>query len=69
MHDIFAFLKSINFIDEENILKDVIIDKVVLNKKTETFNVYLKSPNVLPFAIIDKLINGNYKINNFLCVN
>jgi len=69
MHDIFAFLKSINFIDEENILKDVIIDKVVLNKKTETFNVYLKSPNVLPFAIIDKLINGNYKINNLYKCN
>lgn len=69
MHDINAFLKSINFNDEENILKDIIIDKVVLNKKTETFNVYLKSSTVLPFNIIDQLINGSYKINGLYKCN
>lgn len=69
MHDINAFLKSINFVDEENILKEVIIDKVVLNKKNETFNVYLKSKTVLPFSIIDKLINGTYKINGLYKCN
>ena len=63
MHDIKSFLKSINFDDENNLLNDVTIEKVVLNKKSETFSVYLKSENVLPYDIIDKLINGSYLIN------
>ena len=69
MHDINNFLTSINFNDEENILKDVIIEKVVLNKKSETFNVYLKSNQVLPFNIINKLINNKYKINGLYNCN
>ena len=64
MHDIKAFLKSINFNDEDNILKDVEVKKVVLNKKNETFNVYLTSKELLPFNIVDSLINNKYKINN-----
>ena len=63
MHDIKSFLKSINFDDENNLLNDVTIEKVVLNKKSETFSVYLKSENVLPYDIIDKLISGSYLIN------
>lgn len=63
MHDIKSFLKSIDFDDENNLLNDVTIEKVVLNKKSETFSVYLKSENVLPYGIIDRLINGSYLIN------
>ncbi|MCM1052901.1 MAG: PolC-type DNA polymerase III [Ruminococcus sp.] len=64
MHDINSFLKSINFIDEDGILKDVIVDKVKLNRETETFSVYLKSSKVLPFSLMNDLINNSYKINN-----
>ncbi len=69
MHDINAFLKSINFVIEEEIVENITIDKVVLNKKTETFNVYLKSTKVLPFNVINELINGKYKINNLYKCN
>ncbi len=64
MHDLNSFFKSINFNDKEELLKDVNISKVVLNKKEKIFNVYLKNSTVLPFNIIDKLINNKYKINN-----
>lgn len=64
MHDIKSFLNSIHFNDEENILKEVTIEKVILNKKNESFTVYLKSVKVLPFAVMDKLINGEHKIND-----
>ena len=48
MHDIKSFLKSINFIDDNNTFDKVEIEKVILNKKSETFSVYLKSKTVLP---------------------
>ncbi len=64
MHDINAFLESINYEDDKELLKDFTITKVLLNKKNETFTVFLESPTVLPFTVIDKLINTKYKINN-----
>lgn len=64
MHDIKSFLASINFLDNEEILKNVIIDKVKLNKENETFRVFLKHSQVLPFAVMNKLLTENYKIND-----
>lgn len=64
MHDIHSFLKSINFIDENHILSDVEIEKVILNKKDERFTVYLYSKNVLPYHIMNELLKKEYKINN-----
>ena len=60
--EIEKFLKSINLDIEE---KDKLtISKVVVNTKEETFKVYLNCDNVLPFNVGDKLINGEYKIND-----
>ncbi len=64
MHDIKTFLKSINFSDSEELLNEVQITKVILNKKNASFNVFLTSNKVLPFDLVDTLINGEYKIND-----
>lgn len=68
MHDIKAFFKSINFMSINKDLEEMTIDKVILNKKEEVFNVYLHSKKVLPITDIDALkdaslnkINGEYK--------
>ena len=73
MHDIHSFFKSINFIPEKNTFDEIEIEKVILNKKSETFNVYLYSKNVLPIEEVDALlnakenkINGIYKCNIIL---
>ena len=63
MHDIKSFLTSINFLDEDNVLQDVVIEKVKLNKKTEIFSVFLKSSKVLPFLIAKSLVHTTHKIN------
>ena len=49
------FFDSINFICDEEIFKSVSVKKVVLNKLTETFKVYLESDNVLPYNEVIKL--------------
>ena len=61
------FLKSINFeyLDE---LKNVYIEKVILNEKEEIFDVYLRNKECLPYNIVSSLINNKYKINNkYMC--
>ena len=64
MHDIHSFFKSINFICDTSFFDEVEIEKVVLNKKNETFNVYLRSKKVLPIEEIDKLLKAKEnKIN------
>ncbi len=69
MHDIKAFLKSINLDLEDNLKENLEIVKVGLNKKNELFNVYLKIKGNLPFEIIETLVKGKYKINNLYSVN
>ena len=64
MHDLKSFFKSINFEYDEKTFANVEIAKVVLNKKQEVFNVYLHSPKVLPYEVMNKLITSNYLINN-----
>lgn len=70
MHDIHSFFKSINFTPETNNFDEIEIEKVVLNKKEEVFNIYLHSKKVLPMNEVDSLfhasknkINGEYKCN------
>ncbi len=67
MEELKRFLASINF-DYCDDLNRTIIDKVVLKKDTETYNVYLKSENVLDYDLVISLfnaakkgINGTYK--------
>ena len=73
MHDIKAFFKSINFTSINQDLEEMTIDKVILNKKEEVFNVYLHSKKVLPITDIDALreaslnkIKGEYKCNIYI---
>ena len=70
MHDIHSFFQSINFVPETNNFDEIEIEKVVLNKKEEVFNIYLHNKKVLPIKEIDALleasknkINGEYKCN------
>ena len=70
MHNIESFFKSINFASKDEDFKELEIEKVVLNKKDEVFNVYLKSKKVLPILEVDELlkasknkINGKYAGN------
>ena len=69
MNELERFFKSINFIDENQDFQTVEIKKVVINKKTEEFTVYLKAEKVLKKDIIDSLfkatknkINGQKKV-------
>lgn len=64
MHNLEAFLNSIDFNFDEEVFKEVEVEKVLLNKKSETFKVCLHSNRVLPYDITNSLINGSYKINN-----
>lgn len=64
MHNLEAFLNSIDFSFDEEVFKEVEVEKVLLNKKSETFKVCLHSNRVLPYDITNSLINGSYKINN-----
>ena len=64
MEELKRFLSSINFeyIDE---LKDTYIEKVVLNKETLVYNVYLRSKNVLNYDLVIDLFNASKRgINN-----
>ncbi len=68
MHDINSFLESIGVTDETHAFKDILIDKVKLNKKTQNFSVYLVSKNVLPIKDANILLNKKYKIHdNYPC--
>ena len=52
------FFDSINFIYNEEIFKNVIVTKVILNKVHETFKVYLRSEDILPFDDVVKLYDA-----------
>ncbi len=65
MHNIDLFFKSINFTFENPLFKEIVIEKVVLNKKSEVFTVYLRAPKVIPIEDIDLLFKAaENKINN-----
>ena len=70
MNDLTSFFHSIEFSPREGIFDNTRIEKVVLNKKEEAFNVFLRAKNVLPIEDLDALleaknnkINGKYKCN------
>ncbi len=56
MNELERFLDSISFTHKEE-LKDTEISKVIYKKKTNLYEVYLKSKNVLPYNIVIDLIN------------
>ena len=69
------FLKSISF-DDLSIVDSIDIDKVILNKQKETFDVYLSLEKPLDVSIINKLIecsnngiNGDKKCNIYFKCN
>lgn len=64
MHDIKAFLDSISFDYLEEDFKDVKVQKVLLNRTSETFRVVLHAIKVLPYEVVFKLLNGEFKIKN-----
>ncbi len=60
MEELVRFLNSINF-DYEDELSNTIIDKVILKKDTNTYNVYLRSENVLSYDLVNRLFNSAKK--------
>ena len=70
-----SFLNSISYENKDN-LKDLNIEKVVLKKSSETFEVYLKSEKPIDCLYIDELfkcakkgINGDKKCKIFIEYN
>ena len=64
------FFKSIDFEDLNNDFKDTLVEKVVVKKKTGSFEVFLVSENHINPEAINKLlkkskkgINGKNKVN------
>ena len=60
MEELVRFLNSINF-DYEDELSNTVIDKVILKKDTNTYNVYLRSENVFKGYLCHILNNTIYK--------
>lgn len=56
MEELIRFFKSINFEFTDD-FKDTIIEKVVFNRETKIYNVFLKSKNVIKYDIINDLFN------------
>ena len=64
MKELYRFFKSINFTDKNGSFKDAKIEKVVINKQTEKFRVYINCVNVIDINIIDSLyLAAKNKIN------
>ncbi len=60
MDELNRFFKSIKFEDIE-LFSDTVVEKVVYNRETEIYNVYLKSKNVIDYQVITKLFNAAKK--------
>ncbi len=59
--DVKRFLNSIQFPIDEELLKKLEIEKVLLHKMTNTFEVILKNPDVLPYETVKKLFLASSK--------
>ena len=59
--DVVRFLDSISFGDNRDEVKDVNIEKVLLHKKDETFEVVMTRPQVLPYEVATSLIQASKK--------
>lgn len=64
MKEVEKFFLSINYDFNLDLINDINVEKVYLNKQYETFLVVLRCSRVLPFKDIYNLINNEYKINN-----
>ena len=60
MEELKRFLKSINF-EYNNALDNTVIEKVILKKDTLTYNVFLRSENVLDYDLVVELFNASKK--------
>ncbi len=70
MTELKRFFDSIKFVPQNDVFNAATINKVVINKKTETFLVYIESKNVLPKEDVDALIKAtDNKINGLKEVN
>ena len=70
MTELKRFFDSIKFVPQNDVFNTATINKVVINKKTETFLVYIESENVLPKEDVDALIKATAnKINGLKEVN
>ena len=56
MEELKRFLNSINF-DCTDDFNNTVIEKVVFNKETKVYTVYLKSKNVLPYSLVTNLFS------------
>ena len=53
------FFRSINFLFDEETFKNMNVKKVLLNKSTETFKVYLATPVILDFSVAENLFEAS----------
>ena len=59
--DVKRFLDSISFSENRENLQDLTIEKVLLHKKEETFEVVMTSKHVLPFLAAEALVKASKK--------
>ena len=57
--DVVRFLDSISFLEDRSLLKDLNIEKVLLHKATEVFEVVLVHPKVLPYSLVTALFKAS----------
>ncbi len=70
MSELERFFASINFEDKQKSFATGVVNKVVINKKTETFLVYIENDNVISKPEVDALIKAtSNKINGIKEVN
>ena len=53
MSELERFFASINFEDKQKSFATGVVNKVVINKKTETFLVYIENDNVISKPEVD----------------
>lgn len=68
--ELVRFFNSLNFVDKNNFFKDTLVSKVVIKKKSNSFEVFLSSPSHIDPEAVSKLlqkatkgINGKNKVN------
>ncbi len=60
MEELVRFLKSIK-VEYNDGYKDVVINKVIYNRETKVYTVYLESPKVLSYDLVTNLFNAAKK--------
>ena len=60
MEELKRFLKSIN-VEYSDEFKDLEIEKVIFNRETKVYTVYLHNPKVLSYDVVTNLFNAGKK--------